>query len=65
MNDEEFEACLKADKITLEQFKDLYATMALDLKHAVRHKDWDAVEKVTKGFDGWLLGLLNKVSVEA
>jgi len=63
MKDEEFDACMKAGKFSLEQFKELYDITVYDLKHAIRHRDADAIEKVAKYFDGELRSVLNKVSV--
>ena len=64
MDDETFNKLLKGQPATLEQFKDLYDTQVYDLKHAVRLKDWQAVETVTRGFDNWLRGILDNTQTK-
>lgn len=64
MKDEEYAACMKAGKFSLEQFKELYDITVYYLRHAIRHRDEDAIKKVAKYFDEGLRSVLNKVSMD-
>jgi hypothetical protein len=61
MNDERFDQLIAGHPATLEEFKELYLITVYDLQHAVRLRDEQAIETVTKAFDTWLREILNNV----
>lgn len=63
MEDKRFEALLNDAPATLEEFKELYKTTVYDLKHAVRHRDDNAIEEVIVALDGWLKRILENIPI--